>query len=257
MKGFLKKITVLFLILSLLSVPLSAKAAECKSWYIKRNGNKTPIFPEDAEELKEYNCYFIDEECADLMEHRLYLTFDAGYSNESFEKILDILNDENVPAAFFLLDNIILKNTDLVNRLEDEGHLVCNHTKNHKNLSFSSKQAIAEDLSALENIYREQTGREMTKYFRFPEGKYSLEAIKSVNELGYTTVFWSFGYDDWDNSRQMSPEKAKKKILENTHDGAVILLHPTSTTNASILRDLIHTWRDMGYEFYSLDDFGK
>ena len=257
MKGFLKKFTVLFLILSLLSVPLSAKAAECKSWYIKRNGNKTPIFPTDAEELKEYNCYFIDEKCADLMEHRLYLTFDAGYSNESFEKILDILKDEKVPAAFFLLDNIILKNTDLVNRLEDEGHLVCNHTKNHKNLSFSSKQAIAEDLSALENIYREQTGREMSKYFRFPEGKYSLEAIKSVNELGYTTVFWSFGYDDWDNSRQMSPEKAKKKILENTHDGAVILLHPTSTTNASILRDLIHAWRDMGYEFYSLDDFGK
>ena len=257
MKSFFKKITLLFITISLLSVTASAKSPQCLSWYIKRNGNKTPIFPTGAEELKEYNCYFIDEECAGRSEHRLYLTFDAGYANESFKQILDILKEENVPAAFFLLDNIILKNTDLVNRLEEEGHLVCNHTKNHKNLSFSSKQEIYEDLSALENIYREKTGKEMTKYFRFPEGKYSHEAIKSVSELGYTTVFWSFGYDDWDNSRQMNPEKAKKKILENTHDGAVILLHPTSKTNATILRNLIHTWRDMGYEFYSLDDFGK
>ena len=254
MKGFLKKFTVLFLILSLLSVPLSAKAAECKSWYIKRNGNKTPIFPTDAEELKEYNCYFIDEKCADLMEHRLYLTFDAGYSNESFEKILDILKDEKVPAAFFLLDNIILKNTDLVNRLEDEGHLVCNHTKNHKNLSFSSKQAIAEDLSALENIYREQTGREMSKYFRFPEGKYRIKALKAVSELGYKTVFWSFAYDDWDNARQMSESRAMKKILSNTHNGAVILFHPTSAVNAKIMPKLISEWKNMGYSFGTLND---
>ncbi len=257
MKSFLKTLTIAFLVISIFSLNISAKSQDSLSWYIKRNGNNTPYFPTGAEELKEYNCYYVDEECAKRSEHRLYLTFDAGYSNESFEEILDILRDENVPAAFFLLDNIILKNTDLVNRLEDEGHLVCNHTKNHKNLSYATKEEIAEDLSALENIYREKTGREMSKYFRFPEGKYSVEAIKSVNELGYTTVFWSFGYDDWDNARQMNPEKAKKKILENTHDGAIILLHPTSKTNATILKDLIHTWRDMGYEFYSLENFGK
>jgi len=139
----------------------------------------------------------------------------------------------------------------------DEGHLVCNHTKNHKNLSCSSKDEIMSDLSALESIYTEKTGREMSKFFRFPEGKYSLEAVKSINELGYTTVFWSMCYDDWDNSRQMDKTKAMNKLLKHTHDGAVILLHPTSKTNVEILPELIKEWRNMGYSFYSLENFGK
>lgn len=247
---------MLFL-LSQLTLSVSAKSEAYECWYIKRNGTQAPSFPACAEELKKYNCYYLDEKSASEGEKRLYLTFDAGYSNENLEKILDTLSEEKVVGAFFLLDNIILKNTDLVNRMAEDGHLICNHTKNHKNLSSATKEQISEDLSALEAIYKEKTGREMTKYFRFPEGKYSLDAVKNVCELGYTTVFWSFGYDDWDNGRQMNPEKAKKKILDNTHDGAVILLHPTSETNAKILGDLIREWRRMGYEFYSLDDFGK
>lgn len=257
MKRIIKILTVSVICLSIFTLQISAAQDGCLSWYIKRNGNRSPGFPKGAEELKAYNCLYLDESCAQGSKHRLYLTFDAGYSNESFEEILDILRDENVPAAFFLLDNIILKNTDLVKRMTEEGHLVCNHTKNHKNLSHSTIEEIKKDLTALEDIYREKTGKEMSKYFRFPEGKYSLDAVKAVNELGYTTVFWSFGYDDWDNCRQPDPEKAKKKILDNTHDGAVILLHPTSKTNAKILGELIKEWRSMGYELCSLEDFGK
>ena len=135
-----------------------------------------------------------------------------------------------------------------------EGHLVCNHTKNHKDLTSASEEEIAKDLFALEEIYKENTGYEMAKYFRFPEGKYSVEALKCVQKLGYKTIFWSFGYDDWDNCRQPSKERAIKKILDNTHNGAVILLHPTSATNAKILPTLIKAWRDMGYEFGTLDE---
>ncbi len=255
MKKIIKLLTAIVLILSLLSISVTAE--EFSSWYIKRRDGGVLEFPRDAEELKEYNCYYLDEASANESEHRIYLTFDAGYANKNFEAILDTLRDEKVPAAFFLLDNIILKNTNLVNRLEEEGHLVCNHTKNHKNLSSATKEEIAKDLSALEAIYKEKTGREMSKYFRFPEGKYSLEAVKKVSELGYTTVFWSFGYDDWDNARQMSSEKAKNKILSCTHDGEILLLHPTSKTNALILRDLIHEWRNMGYTFGTLDELER
>ena len=73
-------------------------------------------------------------------------------------------------------------------------------------------------------------------------------------ENGYKSVFWSMAYDDWDNSRQMDCEKAKKKLLSTTHDGAIILLHPTSSTNAAILGDLIREWKSMGYTFGSLKD---
>ena len=176
------------------------------------------------------------------------------YENGNVERILDTLKKEEVTAAFFLLDNIILKNTDLVTRMAEEGHLVCNHTKNHKNLCDQSYDNIKEDIFALERIYSEATGKEMDKYFRFPKGVYSESALEIVESLGYKTVFWSFAYDDWDNGRQPNREKAINKILSNTHNGAIILLHPTSEVNADIMPTLISEWRSMGYEFGSLND---
>lgn len=243
-------------VISALSFVCYAETDKC--WYIKRNGNLRPTFPKDAEHLKEYNCYYIDDKYSDSSEQkRIYITFDAGYENGNVEKILDVLKDKNVPAAFFLLDNIILKNTDLVLRMASEGHLVCNHTKNHKNLSSASREQIAADLCALEDIYESKTRLTMSKYFRFPEGRYSEEAVRYVSELGYKTVFWSFAYDDWDNGRQSSPDKAIQKVISNTHNGAVMLFHPTSSTNAEIFGTLIDKWRDMGYEFGTLDELTK
>ncbi len=255
MNRLMKMLVLPISLLLLASFTVSAFAnTECH-WYIKRNGRLRPGFPKEAEEVAEHSGYYIDERLSDDSEEkRLYLTFDAGYENGNIEKILDVLKEENVPAAFFLLDNIILKNTDLVMRMADEGHLVCNHTRNHKCLVNATEAEIAENLSSLEKIYEEKTGMAMSKYFRFPEGKYSISALECIEKLGYKTIFWSFGYDDWDDCRQPDAQKAIKKVLDNTHNGAVILLHPTSATNAKILPTLISKWRSMGYTFGTLDE---
>ena len=113
---------------------------------------------------------------------------------------------------------------------------------------------VARDLAELEALCLEKTGVTMAKYFRFPEGRYSEDALKTVNDLGYKSIFWSFAYFDWDNDRQPSADSAIKKVLENTHNGAVILLHPTSDTNADILPALIKEWRARGYTFGTLDE---
>jgi peptidoglycan-N-acetylmuramic acid deacetylase len=252
-KAIYKALCASLAILIFLGTSITSEAAQCYHWYLKRNKNAPPIFPNEAEEIKKYNAIYIDEG-VDNNNKKIYLTFDAGYENGNVEKILDVLKAEKIPAAFFLLDNIILKNTDLVKRMADEGHLVCNHTKNHKNLSLSSAEEIKNNLNALEKIYEEKTGREMAKFFRFPEGKYSIDALKTVSELGYTTVFWSFAYDDWDNQRQPNREKSIKKVLENTHNGAIMLFHPTSQTNAEIFPRLIEEWKKQGYTFGSLNE---
>ena len=175
--------------------PLNTYADSGCHWYIKRNGCLRPGFPKEACEVSEHGGYYIDKRYSDdSSEKRLYLTFDAGYENGNIEKILNVLKNESVPAAFFLLDNIIIKNTDLVIRMADEGHLVCNHTRNHKNLSFATEKEIATNLSSLEKIYSDETGRVMSKYFRFPEGKYSIKAIECVEKLVYKTIFCSLGY---------------------------------------------------------------
>ena len=109
------------------------------------------------------------------------------------------------------------------------------------------------ELEKIENKYRELTGREMAKIYRPPEGRFSEKNLMFATELGYKTVFWSFAYADWDNKNQPDPEKAKEKILSSTHNGAIILLHPTSETNAIMLKDLLDEWKKQGYRFETLD----
>ena len=165
------------------------------------------------------------------------------------------MKQKQVTGAFFVLGNLVTKNTDLVKRMTDEGHLVCNHTDIHPDMT---KKANIEDfkaeLDALETKYKECTGLEMSKYFRPPEGRFSEQSMKFADQLGYKTIFWSFAYADWDNGAQMSPQAAKKKILDNIHNGAVILLHPTSSTNAAILGDVIDELKSQGYRFGTLDE---
>ncbi len=254
----LKRIFAICLALTLvfaLGVNAFAKDGCGVCWFIRHSGNEQPKIPHDAEYIYDYGGYYLDKRLTPESEtKKIYLTFDFGYENGNCEKILDTLKEKEVPAAFFVLDNVIVSNTELIKRMVSEGHLVCNHTKRHRDITKCSAEEIKEDLLALEKLYTEKTGLQMAKYFRFPEGKYSKESIEAVYALGYKTIFWSFAYADWDNNRQPSAEFAMEKILKNTHNGAVVLLHPNSETNAEILPKLIDEWRAMGYEFGTLDE---
>lgn len=245
-----------FLCIQILSTSIYADN-KAISWYIKKNPGFAPTFPSNTDFIDENGGYYIDKRANECGEKVIYLTFDAGYENGNVAKILDVLKEQKVPGAFFILSNIIIKNTELVKRMHEEGHLVCNHTKNHKDMTTLTEIEMEKNLEALEALYEEKTGYQMTKYFRFPEGKYSEDRLALCSRLGYKTFFWSAAYDDWDNSRQMSNTKAIKKIITQTHPGAIILLHPTSETNVNILPTLIRLWREQGYKFGSLDEIAK
>ncbi|MEG2287368.1 MAG: delta-lactam-biosynthetic de-N-acetylase, partial [Ruthenibacterium sp.] len=70
------------------------------------------------------------------------------------------------------------------------------------------------------------------------------------------TIFWSLAYVYWKTSDQPDGEKALRKLLSRTHDGAIVLLHVTSSTNAAILDDLLTEWEKAGYTFGSLTELG-
>ena len=180
----------------------------------------------------------------------LYLTFDAGYENGCTQQILDVLQKHEVPAAFFLVGNYIEKNADLVRRMVAEGHTVGNHTMHHQDMSkLTDKAAFQKELADLEKLYESTVGQPMEKYYRPPQGIYSEENLRLARELGYKTVFWSLAYVDWNNDSQPTREQALAKLLPRTHDGAVVLLHSTSQTNAEILDELLTKWKSMGYTF--------
>ena len=129
-----------------------------------------------------------------------------------------------------------------------------NHTVNHKSMPDIDNNTIKKEVMDLHTAVYEKFGYEM-KYVRPPKGEYSERTIDFTNSLGYKTVMWSFAYDDWDENKQGKEEYGKKKILDNVHNGEIILLHSTSKDNSNILDYCIKEIKNMGYEFKSLDEF--
>lgn len=231
--------------------PVSA-GGHTTGWFFKRTNDHTqPICDTRFSFLENYRAYYVDRRST-ADDKVMYITFDAGYENGNIASIMDTLREKQVPASFFILQNLVYKNKDLLDRMVNEGHLICNHTAHHKNMAKVTKDDFAAELAEMEKVYREGTGRELAKYYRPPEGSFTEDNLKWAEELGYTTVFWSFAYADWDNGRQPDPQAAIRKILDATHPGEIILLHPTSATNARIIGTLIDAWRADGYRFETL-----
>ncbi len=254
-----KTFIALFLICFLLSsgVETFAAGTTAQNWYCKNNGeHKLPELGSDLKIITKYDGYYAN--CNAGNDKVIYLTFDAGYENGNVEKILDTMKAHNVKGAFFVLGNLIKRNGDLVKRMVDEGHMVCNHTRSHPDMTeITDKKMFASQLDSLALMYKELTGKEMAKVYRPPEGRFSEQNLSFAKELGYKTVFWSFAYADWDNNRQMSEEKALEKILAHIHNGEVMLLHPTSSTNAAIFDRLLTKLENDGYRFGSLEELWK
>ncbi len=238
-------------VLALVICQFSHRAVETAAWGLSfRADNMPPSGPADSATLARYNASYL----GNTEEKVIYLTFDAGYENGCTEKILDVLKKHSVPAAFFLVGNYIEKNADLVRRMVEEGHIVGNHTMHHPDMSLLEDQAaFATELTQLEDLFREITGKELPKYYRPPQGTYSQRNLEMARDMGYKTVFWSLAYVDWNNNAQPTAEHAFSKLLPRIHNGAVVLLHSTSATNAQILDELLTKWKDMGYRFAGLE----
>lgn len=212
---------------------------------------QAPVTNVTAEFLSQYDGYYM----GDSSEKNLYLTFDAGYENGYTAGILDVLKKHDVKAAFFLVGNYLKTSPELVKRMVSEGHTVGNHTYSHPDMSaISTEDAFREELSKLEEEYKSVTGKEMLKYYRPPQGKYSEANLKMAKDLGYRTIFWSLAYVDWYESDQPTKEEAFNKLIPRVHPGAIVLLHSTSKTNAEILDELLIKWENMGYKFKSITE---
>ena len=229
----------------------NAAAATAPGWYFKPNSeHRQPEVYGGEAFIDKYGCVYLGSS----EEKVIYLTFDAGYENGNVEKTLDVLKRQEVPGTFFILPNLVKSNTALVKRMHEEGHLVGNHSYSHKNMSNMPFEAFEKEITDLEALYAEYTGYTMSKLFRPPEGAFTEQTLQNCARLGLTPVFWSFAYADWDNNKQPDPQAAKEKILSNVHNGMVMLLHPTSATNAAILEDVIVTLKNEGYRFGRVDE---
>ena len=221
-------------------------------WGIKRNTNheQPDVGAENKKVLEENGGICLGNSKAPY----IYLTFDQGYEAGYTRQILDVLKENNVKATFFITAHYLNTQEELVKQMLEEGHIVGNHTVNHKCMPELTEEQIKKEVMDLHQALYEKFAYEM-KYFRPPKGEFSERTIAYTNSLGYKTVMWSFAYEDWDEKKQPDEQKAKEKIISNVHNGEIMLLHSTSKTNANILGDVIKQIKEMGYEFRSLDEF--
>lgn len=183
----------------------------------------------------------------------LYLTFDCGYDNGYTDKILDTLKEKNVKAAFFCTVDEMKSAPDVIARMIKEGHIVGNHSTTHPCFDEISRSEMAKEIEDCDNYLRKNFGY-TSKYFRFPKGEYSECALELVGSLGFTSVFWSLSYADWDTSAQKGADYAFEKVTARLHSGAIILLHAVSSDNAAAMSRIIDYAREQGYDFKSLDE---
>lgn len=210
-----------------------------------------PVGNASITELQKYNAYYAQ----DTDKKIIYLTFDCGYENGNTEAILKALKKHHAPATFFVVGTLIQSNPELIKEIHNNGFTIGNHTWHHPDMSqMSTTTSFRKELEDVENIYREVTGDPMIKFYRPPRGIYSTENLQMAKDSGYHTFFWSLAYVDWYQDKQPTKEEAFEKLLTRIHPGAIVLLHSTSSTNASIMDELLTKWEEMGYKFKDLNN---
>lgn len=230
---------------------------QAENWglgFAESGSEQQPSGNATAEELQQYHTYYL----GNTDEKVIYLTFDCGYENGNTKPILKALKKHNAKGTFFVVGHFLESSPDLVKQMLAEGHAVGNHTYHHPDMSsIATKESFQKELDDNAALFQQITGKEMSNYYRPPQGKYSTVNLKMAKELGYHTFFWSLAYVDWYEDRQPSHEEAFEKLTGRIHPGAIVLLHSTSKTNGEILDELLTKWEDMGYTFQPLSHLIK
>jgi len=219
-------------------------------WGFKRNDqHEQPDIGSYAREIEGTSAYYVGSPD----EKNVYLTFDAGYDNGRLADILDVLKEKKVKSTFFVTGDFVKRESALLKRIVEEGHIVGNHTWSHRNITALSAEELARELEKVETAYRDLVGKEISKLFRPPAGEFNREALEQVKKLGYSTVFWSIAYKDWETESNRGGDYAYDHIMRNLHNGAIILLHTVSQDNLEALPDIIDDLRNQDYTIKNLD----
>lgn len=223
---------------------------DSKSWWFSRNKTKTPPSAQHDICMMQFDAYYL----GDVSKKIIYLTFDEGYEMGYTEKILDILKENDVQAAFFVTKPYIESDPELVRRMVAEGHIVGNHSVTHPAMSTLSDEGILKELSGCATYFKEITGVDMPLFFRPPAGEYSIRTLEKTQEAGYKTIFWSFAYKDWVTDEQPGEQVAYNNIINYSHNGCIMLLHAVSKSNTEALDSAIKELKAEGYSFESLEN---
>lgn len=224
------------------------------AWSFKRNKEHIPSGTYEPFDISKYNAYFLNTDAASKGEKVIYLAFDCGYEEGYTSLILDTLKAHNAKAVFFLTKDFLDSDSELAGRMKEEGHIVGNHTLHHPSLPSCSFEKLLSEVNGLAEYYKEKTGYELDKFIRPPMGEYSERTLKILEDLGYTTIFWSLAYYDYDTDNQPGKDHVVNHFNDYYHDGMISLIHTISSSNAEALDDVLTLLEAAGYRFGTIDE---
>ena len=188
---------------------------------------------------------------------RVALTFDDGPDPRFSNDVLDVLKQYNVPATFFVLGSKAVANPEIVKRMQNEGHVIGNHTYAHPNLVKESDLGTLErEVTRTEDALNDIIGYR-TKLFRPPFGFLYNELVEKLREMNYYVIAWSVDSLDW---QEDPPEVIASNIVDNIHPGAIILMHDGAepgedrTNTIESLHQIIPKLQEQGYEFVTVPE---
>ncbi|MDE5854865.1 MAG: polysaccharide deacetylase family protein [Ruminococcus sp.] len=197
------------------------------------------------------NCIPDVSVCAESNETKLIaLTFDDGPNTTTTNDVLDILEEYNAKASFFLIgNNINAESAESVKRAYDMGMEIDNHSKTHSNMSKMSSEEVRAEISYVDDKVKEITG-ETTKFFRPP--------FIDVSESLYDAVDIPFicGIDCQDYMENVTAQERADYILNGAKDGVIVLLHDAAGNQQTVdaLKIVMPQLVEQGYEFVTLTE---
>lgn len=228
--------------------PAAADRKALSWYYMKKPKGQVPNFPNETKSFtKDMKALYVGTG------KKVYLTIDTGGPLGDTDLLLKSLRDNHAKANFFIAGYNVKKAPDFVRQLVEDGHLVANHTMTHTDMNKQTDEQVKKEIHDYEKLYKEVTGKEIQPYFRFPYGSYNMHLLQMVSEMGYTSVFWSTAMRDWE-PRKNGADDPYNDIMNNLHDGNIILMHQGSEENIEALDRIIKGVREAGYEFALLSD---
>jgi peptidoglycan-N-acetylmuramic acid deacetylase len=211
-------------------------------WGVRSNGRDTPgITDAQRAVLDKYNAHFM----GDPSRKKIHFLFSTGYEAGYTGLILDTLKKHDIKALFFLVGDYVELEPDLVRRMLDEGHEMGNHSFRHSTLPYADNAKLQYEILDYDKYFRSIYGRGF-HYFMPPSGVYSEKVLEAARQMGYTTLFWSFAYWDFDIKNQQGADYAYNNIMGSIHNGEFLFLHTVSSANAYALDRVITDLKLMG-----------
>lgn len=185
---------------------------------------------------------------ADIQEvkPKIALTFDDGPHPVYTPKLLDGLKERNVKATFFVVGKNIVGNEEIIKRMDQEGHLIGNHTYDHVKITALKAEAACEQIVKTSSLVKEITGKD-TEYIRPPFGEWDKSLECGINLF---PVLWSIDPLDWTTK---NTDQVVDKVVGEAEEDAIILLHDYYDSSVEAALRIVDILQAEGYEFVTVD----